>query len=106
FLPFFKASRYAREKLYVADNASDDGSLKYLRAHHPDVAVLAMAQNNGYAGGYNEALTRIDAPYCALVNSDIEVTPDWLIPIVRMMEGDPTIAAVQPRILSETKRGW
>jgi len=106
FLPHFKSSRYDREKLYVADNASTDGSVRFLRAEHPDVHVIPMKSNKGYAGGYNEALEQIESPYCALVNSDIEVTPDWLIPIIRMMEEDPTIAAVQPRILSETQRGW
>lgn len=106
FLPFFKASRYANEKIYVADNASEDGSVRFLRSSHPDVTVLAMPENKGYAGGYNEALAGIESPYCALVNSDIEVTPDWLIPIIRLMETNPCIAAVQPKILAEHQRGW
>jgi GT2 family glycosyltransferase len=65
-----------------------------------------MPSNKGYAGGYNEALQGIDSKYIAIVNSDIEVTPGWLLPIVTLMEKDSTIAAVQPKILAEARRGY
>lgn len=104
FLPFFKASRYHRDTLIVADNASDDGSVRYLKSEHPTVKCIQIPVNEGYAGGYNIALEEINSPYCALVNSDIEITPDWLTPIIKMMEADPAIGAVQPKILSEEHR--
>ncbi len=106
FLPFFLSSRYFNDHLYVVDNASTDGSLKWIKNAYPKVDSIALQVNKGYAGGYNEALTRIDAKYYAIVNSDIEITPQWLIPIIRMMEDDPSIAAVQPKILAESRRGY
>ena len=106
FLPFFRSSRFPNEKIYVADNASTDGSVKWLKSTYPDIECISLSKNAGYAGGYNEALSRIKAKYYALVNSDIEITSQWLQPIIEMMEKDPTIAAVQPRILAESKRGY
>ncbi len=106
FLPFFKSSRYPNERLIVADNASTDGSVKWLKAAHPSLEVITLETNKGYAGGYNDALAGLESKYFALVNSDIEITPQWLVPIIAMMENDPTIAAVQPKILSESRRGY
>ena len=69
FLPFFRSSRFPNEKIYVADNASTDGSVKWLKSTYPDIECISLSKNAGYAGGYNEALSRIKAKYYALVNS-------------------------------------
>ncbi len=106
FLPFFLSNRFPTEKIYVVDNASTDGSVKWVKSTYPEIECIALLENKGYAGGYNEALSRIQAKYYAIVNSDIEITPQWLHPIITMMEQDPTIAAVQPKILSESRRGY
>lgn len=106
FLPFFKSSRYANEKIFVVDNASSDGSVRWLRAEQTGTESILLNKNEGYAGGYNQALARINAKYYAIVNSDVEITPQWLHPLIDMMEKDPSIAAVQPKILSEAKRGY
>lgn len=106
FIPFFKSSTYVNQKLYVIDNASTDGSVKWLRAKYPDVEVIVLPENLGYAGGYNAGLAKIDAQYYALVNSDIEITPQWLDPVIAMMESDKSIAAVQPKILNEARRNY
>lgn len=95
--------------VYVADNASTDGSLAWLRLQFPAVRIVAMKSNDGYAGGYNKALERIrqeygGATYYALVNSDIEVTPNWIAPILHLLESDLTIAACQPKIRAEQQR--
>ncbi len=50
--------------------------------------------------GYNEALKQVTADYYVLLNSDVEVTPEWLEPMVALLESDPAIAACQPKILS------
>lgn len=105
FIPFFKSVQLSNCKLYVIDNASTDGTVKWLKTHHPDVEVISLPENVGYAGGYNEGLAKINSRYYAIVNSDIEITPRWLHPIVELMEKDPTIAAVQPKIRSEARRG-
>ncbi|MEP6647158.1 MAG: riboflavin biosynthesis protein RibF, partial [Saprospiraceae bacterium] len=106
FLPFFLSSRYSNEKLYVIDNASSDGSMKWLKTTYPKIQSISLTENNGYAGGYNQGLQKISAKYYALVNNDIEITPQWLDPIIALMEADESIAAVQPKINAETNKGY
>ena len=84
----------------VADNGSQDDSVAWLRSHHPDVELIQFSENYGYAGGYNMALERVDADLFVLLNSDVEVPPHWLDPLVRRMEEDPQIAALSPKIRS------
>ena len=100
FLPFVIASTYINKKIIVADNASTDDSLKVLEKQFPEIEVIVNKQNDGFAGGYNWALNLIEADYYVLLNSDVEVTPNWVGPIIELMEGDQTIAACQPKILS------
>lgn len=106
FLPYFRSSRYANEKIYLVDNASTDNSVKWVKSTYPDITCITLSENKGYAGGYNEALSKIEAKYYAIVNSDIEITPDWLNPIIDLMENDDSIAAVQPKILAESQRNY
>ncbi|QDK81800.1 glycosyltransferase family 2 protein [Spirosoma sp. KCTC 42546] len=95
--------------VYVADSASTDNSVSFLRATFPDVRVIELPRNEGYAGGYNLALDHIrthygGATYYVLPNSDIEVTPGWISPVLDLMEANPTIAACQPKIRSYSER--
>ena len=106
FMPYFRSVRYAKEKTYLIDNASTDGTVRWIRTAYPEVACILLPKNVGYAGGYNEALPKIQSKYIALVNSDIEITPLWLNPIIDMMEKDASIAAVQPKILDEKRKGY
>ena len=87
-------------EVIVADNASTDDSVAFITSNFPEVRIIINSKNLGYAGGYNEALKQIDAELFVLLNSDIEVTPNWIAPIVKMFESDNTIAAVQPKILA------
>lgn len=100
FLPSVLASTYQNKKIIVADNASSDDSIEFLQQNFPTVQVLLNLNNDGYAGGYNWALQRVEADYYVLLNSDVEVTPNWIEPIINLMENDLTIAACQPKILS------
>lgn len=84
--------------IWIADNASTDHSLEWLSAHYPNLNTLVISENKGYAGGYNDALRRIQADYYILLNSDIEVTENWIAPVIAFMESDPLIAACQPKI--------
>jgi len=84
--------------IWVADNASTDQSIEWLGSQYPAVKTLLISENKGYAGGYNAALNQIDAEYYVLLNSDIEVTPDWVGPVIAFMETDKKIAACQPKI--------
>lgn len=87
-------------EVYVADNASTDNSMAYVQENHPTVKLIQNPDNNGYAGGYNQALKDICADYYVLLNSDIEVTKNWLNPVIQRMESDSAIAACQPKIRS------
>ncbi len=88
--------------IIVIDNASTDESIKYLNEHHPKVRLITLDKNYGYAGGYNKGLSSLNYEYFALVNSDIEATENWLIPLISQMEEDTSIGCIQPKILSIT----
>ncbi len=86
-------------EIIVADNGSADGSLQYLRNHFPDVKSLDLHENHGFCKGYNLALSHVDSEYSVIINSDVEVTENWLNPIINLMDNDPRIAAIQPKLL-------
>lgn len=104
FLPSVLESTYLNHRVYVADNASTDDSLAWLRSNYPDVRLIIMDKNRGYAGGYNRALQNLDEDYVVLLNSDVEVEEGWLEPMVDLLESDKSIAACQPRIRSYRQR--
>jgi len=97
FLPSVVACS-AGHRLIVADNASTDSSLEFLRENYPSVEIFAFEQNYGFAEGYNQALNRVDNTYSILLNSDVEVTPHWVEPVLELMEQDVSIAACQPKV--------
>ena len=90
--------------VYVADNASTDQSMAMLRAQFPEVKLIQLEKNWGFAEGYNKALKQIEAEYYLLLNSDIEVTPHWLTPMIAYMDGHADVAACQPKLLSIFER--
>ncbi|QJW88252.1 glycosyltransferase family 2 protein [Spirosoma taeanense] len=95
--------------VYVADSASTDNSVGFVKANFPDVRVIELPRNEGYAGGYNQALDYIrthdgGATYYVLPNSDIEVTPGWIAPILSLFEANPQMAVCQPKIRSYSQR--
>ena len=94
--------RYSREEavVYVADNASTDGSLAFLKRDYPQCRLIELEKNWGFAEGYNQALKMIDAEYYLLLNSDIEVTHHWLTPMIEYMDNHAEVAACQPKLLS------
>ncbi len=100
FLPSVLASNYKNVQIIVADNASTDDSISFLQREHPAVQVVQNASNGGFAKGYNDALTQIKADYYVLLNSDVSVAPNWLEPIVQLMEDNENIAACQPKVLA------
>ena len=100
FLPMVIELSKNDASVIIADNASSDDSIDYLETHHPDIRIIHLEKNWGFAGGYNQALREINADYYILLNSDIEVTENWIPPIIKMMEEDLTIAACQPKIRS------
>ena len=105
FLPSVVAnSQSADVEVCVADNGSTDDSVSVLQKEFPNVRLVQLDQNYGFAEGYNLALNQIDAEYVVLLNSDVEVTPGWLLPLVSYMDEHPEVAACQPKLLSERNR--
>lgn len=87
-------------QIYVVDNASTDHSVEFVRSTFPDIKLIVNSENNGYSSGYNKGLKHIEAEYYVLLNSDVDVKPHWITPIIDLMDSDRTIAACQPKILS------
>lgn len=103
FLP--SVTKYsAQATVYVADNASTDGSVEFLRDNYPSIPLVVIPTNLGFCGGYNYALRKIEAKYYVLLNSDVEVTENWITPVEQLLDSDANIAAVQPKILSYADR--
>ncbi len=105
FLPSVLSSDYENLRVIVADNASTDGSVFYLRSTFPNVEVIVNAENEGFAKGYNTALKSVGSDYYILLNSDVEVRHDWIAPVILLMESDEEIGAAQPKILSFENKG-
>jgi len=91
-------------RVYVADNGSTDGSVKWISDNFKDIRLIILETNFGFAGGYNRSLNQIDAKYYVLLNSDIEVTEGWLNPLVRYMDQNQGTASCQPKIKSFQNR--
>ncbi len=90
--------------IYVADNASTDGSIQFLEQHYPNVGIIRNTENGGFAKGYNDALEFVDADIFCLLNSDVEVTKNWLVPIRDFFLKNENAAIVQPKILDLLKK--
>ncbi|WP_147676828.1 glycosyltransferase family 2 protein [Algibacter pacificus] len=86
-------------EIYVADNASTDDSVTFVKTHFPSVKIIQNIENGGYAKGYNDALKHIKADVFCLLNSDVEVTRNWLTPIVNTFKNNPNTAILQPKLL-------
>ena len=101
FLPIvLQHSLYDDCEVVVADNASTDDSVAFLRTSFPEVPLIVLDKNYGFADGYNKALQQVDAEYVVLLNSDVETTEKWLSTLIRYMDEHPEVAAVQPKIRS------
>ncbi len=100
FLPNVIENSSDTAEIIVADNKSTDDSVDFMRNNFPNIRLIINDFNGGFATGYNIALRQVEADYYILLNSDIEVTPHWIEPVIELMESDKKIAACQPKILS------
>lgn len=103
FLPSVLVSTYQNFKIVIADNASTDDSVAFLKEKYSTIELIILKQNYGFAEGYNQALQRVEADYYVLLNSDVKVESGWIEPIVTMMEADPKVGICQPVIRSFKK---
>jgi len=99
FLPFLLDSSYSNMEVVIADNGSTDDSISFLKTNYASLRLILLSKNYGFAGGYNEALKQVISDYYVLLNSDVEVTVNWLQPMVELLESNRTIAACQPKLL-------
>lgn len=104
FLPGILLTQYDNLQIIVGDNASTDDSVAFLEINFPTVKIIKNDLNYGFAGGYNKVLERVEAEYFVLLNSDVEVTSNWIKPVIDLMESDDSIAAAQPKIKSQLKK--
>ena len=104
FLPAVIASAYTNKKVVVADNASTDDSISFVKTQFPEVEVIINTQNDGFAGGYNWALQHVSADFYVLLNSDVEVPTNWIEPVISLMEQHPDIGAAQPKMIAYNDR--
>ncbi len=107
FLP--QVVEYSQEEgveVCVADNASTDASCAWVEKSFPDVRLITLDKNYGFAEGYNRALQQVEAEYVVLLNSDVEVTPCWLEQLLAYMDRHPEVAACQPKIRSERHKEY
>lgn len=101
FLPSVIAdSNTSISDVIVADNASTDDSILFLETKYPQVRIIKMDKNYGFAEGYNRALDKLDNEFFVLLNSDVETSPGWLEPILAKFDSDSSIGAAQPKIKS------
>ena len=98
------ATEYSSLRIIVADNRSTDDSLSFVRSRFPNVEILELKENYGFAKGYNEALRQIKSEFFVLLNSDVEVRPDWLGFIMQLFASDRSLAACQPKILLQSNK--
>lgn len=86
-------------EIYVVDNGSTDQSIPWMQANYPEVKLICLTENNGFAGGYNQGLKQVEAELYCLLNSDVAVSPDWLLPVITHFKQHPETAIAQPKIL-------
>ncbi len=106
FLPSVLATNYPNTRIIVGDNASTDDSIRFLQENYPSIEIIQNETNEGFSKGYNSILKHVTSDYYVLLNSDIEVTPNWLNPIVELMESSAGIAVCQPKILSHAQKEY
>jgi GT2 family glycosyltransferase len=106
FLPSVLASTWSNKRVIVADNASLDDSVAFLKEHFPTVEIILNTSNYGFAGGYNKALEQVKSDYYVLLNSDVEVASDWIEPVMALMQQNPAITVCQPKLLDYHRKDY
>jgi GT2 family glycosyltransferase len=104
FLPSILNTTYSNARIVIADNGSTDDSIAFVNSIYPSITVLKNPVNEGFAKGYNTALKQVQADYYILLNSDVEVTPGWIEPMVELLENNHDIGACQPKLLDFNNR--
>ncbi len=91
-------------EVIIADNASSDESVSWLKTHYPELRIIQLDKNYGFAGGYNKAIEQVNHDYIVLLNSDVEVTENWLAKPIELLDSNNKLAAIQPKILAHKEK--
>ncbi len=100
FLPYVLQHTPNDAAIVVADNKSTDDSVRFLKTYFPQIRLIQNKENGGFSKGYNDALSQVEAEYYVLLNSDVEVSPNWVEPVINFMDKHTEVAVCQPKILS------
>ena len=106
FLPSVVANNTSYSEIIIADNASTDDSVSFLQNNYPTLRIIHNAANGGFAKGYNDALKHVSAEYYVLLNSDVEVTPNWIDNVITLMDNDKSFAACQPKLIDYKNKNY
>ena len=105
FLPSVIEHTISEEvEVVIADNGSTDGSCKLVEEDFPQVKLIRLTENYGFAEGYNRALRLVESEYVVLLNNDVEVTEGWIDRMIEYMDKNQDVGACQPKLLSERNR--
>lgn len=104
FLPSVVANTTGDAEVIVADNGSTDDSILFLHTHYPNIRIIQLERNYGFAEGYNRALAQVEADFYVLLNDDVEVSPHWVEPVIEQMQQHPQTAICQPKLLMYDRR--
>lgn len=104
FLPSVTANTTGDTEVIIADNGSTDDSIPFLRSQYPQLRIVQLDKNYGFAEGYNRALAQVEADCYVLLNDDVEVTPNWIEPVLNQMQQHPDTAILQPKLLMFDQR--
>lgn len=104
FLPSVTRYTTGDNEVIIADNGSTDNSIEFLKRHYPSLRIIQLDKNYGFAEGYNRAIAQVVADYYVLLNDDVEVTENWIEPVLQLMESDSKIGIAQPKLLMFDKR--
>ncbi|MGL4346838.1 MAG: glycosyltransferase family 2 protein [Chitinophagaceae bacterium] len=106
FVPALLKTNYSNFRIYLIDNASCDNSISFIKKYFPTIECIVLDKNYGFAEGYNQGLKHIEATYFVLLNSDIEVSENWLQPMVSLLEENPIVAACQSKMKDYSKKDY
>lgn len=104
FLPSVINSLPDYAEVIIADNASSDDSVGFVKQHYPQLQIISNESNGGFAKGYNDALKNLEHEYLVLLNSDIETPQGWIEPVIEFLQAHPEAGAAMPKIKQQAKK--
>lgn len=105
-LSFTQNITYTNHKVYIIDNGSSDNSISFVKEYYPKIKIIPLQNNKGFAEGYNTGLSMIKEDYFLLLNTDVEVTPSFIEPLIELMEQNKKVGICQPKILSQERKNY